>query len=114
MYIAEIQHSIKEKAEVFGVIFIRRLLFTVYFITVICSFPVAGRSQNLPIGHLSTTYFDPARGNRPLPSEIYYPGLSAGENTPVAGAVCVNCLQNLRYVGVENILNFYWCACQSK
>ncbi len=30
------------------------------------------------------TFTDPARGNRPLPCELFYPAITAGENTPVA------------------------------
>ena len=44
-------------------------------------------SQNLPVGHQTVTFADPARGNRPIPSEIYYPALVAGENTPVSAGV---------------------------
>lgn len=36
------------------------------------------------IGHTSATYTDPARSNRSIPSEIYYPADIAGENVPVA------------------------------
>jgi pimeloyl-ACP methyl ester carboxylesterase len=56
----------------------------VYLITLICGISTSGQSQNLPVGHLTTTFTDPARGDRPLPCELYYPALTAGENTPVA------------------------------
>jgi len=36
------------------------------------------------IGHTSTTYLDPARDNRQVGVEIYYPALTAGDDVPVA------------------------------
>ncbi len=37
-----------------------------------------------PVGHRSITYQDPARSNRNIATEIYYPGVSAGDNVAVA------------------------------
>lgn len=37
-----------------------------------------------PIGIRNITYTDPARNNRSVPCEIYYPGVSAGSNVNVA------------------------------
>jgi pimeloyl-ACP methyl ester carboxylesterase len=37
-----------------------------------------------PIGHQSLTYQDPARSNRNVSCEVYYPATSAGETTPFA------------------------------
>lgn len=36
------------------------------------------------IGHTSATYLDPARNNRQVGVEIYYPALTAGDDVPVA------------------------------
>lgn len=38
-----------------------------------------------PVGHRTVTYLDPARGNRAIPTDVYYPANIAGENAPVAG-----------------------------
>jgi predicted dienelactone hydrolase len=38
----------------------------------------------LAVGHRAVTYVDPARGNRQVQTEIYYPADAAGENVPVA------------------------------
>ena len=57
---------------------------TVYLITLFLGFSMFCRSQNYPIGHATTTYSDASRGNRPIPSELYYPAISAGENTPLS------------------------------
>ncbi len=38
----------------------------------------------LPVGHRQITYQDPARSNRSIPTEIYYPAVTAGENVAVA------------------------------
>ncbi|MBI5538716.1 MAG: T9SS type A sorting domain-containing protein [Bacteroidia bacterium] len=45
---------------------------------------IVGKSQVYSIGHKSITYTDPARSNRSVPCEIYYPSNTAGENTPIA------------------------------
>jgi len=41
-------------------------------------------AQPYPIGHTTTAYIDPSRNNRQIPTEIYYPGQTEGENVPVA------------------------------
>ena len=56
----------------------------VYLITLIIGFSVHGMSQNHPVGHCTINFTDPARGNRPVPSELYYPASVAGENTPLS------------------------------
>jgi hypothetical protein len=56
---------------------------TVYLITLFLGFSMFCLSQNHPIGHRTITYLDVARGNRPIPSELYYPATSAGESTPL-------------------------------
>ncbi len=37
-----------------------------------------------PVGSRNVTYTDPARNNRSVPCEIYYPGVTAGSNADVA------------------------------
>jgi pimeloyl-ACP methyl ester carboxylesterase len=39
------------------------------------------------IGHRSVTHQDPARGNRSILTEIYYPSDTAGDNVPVASGI---------------------------
>jgi len=41
-------------------------------------------SQPFQVGHTTLTFIDASRNNRPIPTEIYYPALTAGENVPVA------------------------------
>ncbi len=41
-------------------------------------------SQPFQIGHSSLTFTDPARSNRSIPCEIYYPADAAGDNVPLA------------------------------
>lgn len=60
---------------------------TVYLLTLILCFPASGWSQNYPVGHRSMTYIDSTRGNRPIPSELYYPAGTTGENTPVSAGL---------------------------
>jgi pimeloyl-ACP methyl ester carboxylesterase len=55
---------------------------TVYLITLIACFSSSVRAQNYQIGHQTVSFTDSTRGNRPVPSEIYYPSAQAGENTP--------------------------------
>ena len=59
----------------------------VYIITLIAGFSWQCLPQNYPIGHRTITFTDPARANRPLPSEIYYPAATAGESTPMPAGV---------------------------
>lgn len=42
-------------------------------------------AQSYPIGNTTITFNDPARGNRAIEVDIYYPAVSAGNNAPVAG-----------------------------
>ncbi|MEY3367591.1 MAG: hypothetical protein RI973_746, partial [Bacteroidota bacterium] len=41
-------------------------------------------AQPFQIGHASLTFTDPARNNRNIPAEIYYPADVAGDNVPLA------------------------------
>jgi predicted dienelactone hydrolase len=58
----------------------KRSLFLLLVLVFINSIAMA----QLPIGHKSLTYQDPARSNRNVTTEIYYPATSAGDNTPFA------------------------------
>ncbi len=49
-----------------------------------CLFAVVIAQAQFPIGHRSITYQDPARSNRNVTTEIYYPATAAGNNTTVA------------------------------
>lgn len=40
------------------------------------------RSQSYSVGHVQVTYVDAARGNRAVPTEIYYPSQTPGESVP--------------------------------
>jgi pimeloyl-ACP methyl ester carboxylesterase len=42
------------------------------------------RGAAYELGHTSLSYSDPARGDRPVPTQAYYPAIAAGENVPVA------------------------------
>ena len=42
-------------------------------------------AQPFAIGRNTQTFTDPARANRSIPAEIYYPATTAGNNMPVAG-----------------------------
>ncbi len=41
-------------------------------------------AQTYSVGHSSITFTDPARSNRSIACEIYYPATSTGDNTPIA------------------------------
>ncbi|MEI6683363.1 MAG: T9SS type A sorting domain-containing protein [Bacteroidota bacterium] len=60
---------------------------TVYLLTLFLGFSISLRSQNYAVGHQTITFIDSARGNRPVPSEIYYAATVAGESTPVAAGL---------------------------
>ena len=57
---------------------------TVYLITLFWGISLLSWSQNYPVGHQTILFTDSARGNRPVPSELYYPATIAGENTPLS------------------------------
>jgi pimeloyl-ACP methyl ester carboxylesterase len=59
------------------------------FILFICflAFAINGIAQPFAIGRQTITLTDPTRSNRSIPSEIFYPATSAGNNTPVANGV---------------------------
>jgi pimeloyl-ACP methyl ester carboxylesterase len=40
--------------------------------------------QPYQVGHITLSFTDPARNNRNIPVEVYYPSLTAGEEVPVA------------------------------
>jgi predicted dienelactone hydrolase len=42
-----------------------------------------GTIAQFQIGHTSITFQDPSRGNRSIPTEIYYPSSISGDNVPV-------------------------------
>ena len=60
---------------------------SVYILTLLAAISVTCRSQNFPVGHRTITFTDSSRGNRPVPSELYYPGVTAGENVSAAAGV---------------------------
>lgn len=55
------------------------LLFSLLFII------TQGLAQPYSVGHRTITFNDPSRNNRSIPTEIYYPANTAGDNVPVAG-----------------------------
>jgi pimeloyl-ACP methyl ester carboxylesterase len=54
------------------------------FSSLFCLLVFSLAAQNFPIGYQTMNFTDPARSNRPVPAEVYYPGLTAGSNTPLA------------------------------
>jgi hypothetical protein len=63
------------------------MLRPVYLITLFWCFSMLCWSQNYPIGHRTFNYTVPARGNRSILSELYYPASVSGENTPLSTRV---------------------------
>lgn len=51
------------------------------FVVILFSFPALSQYQ---IGHFNVTFQDPDRGNRNIETEIYYPSVSTGNNTPIS------------------------------
>ena len=82
-----------------------RILSALLLAASLAQFSVA---QNFPIGSRSITFTDPDRNNRSIPTDIYYPAVSAGANAAVAEgefpvvvlghgfAMTVNAYQNWR------------------
>jgi len=44
-------------------------------------------AQPFAIGHTAITYTDPARSNRQIATDIYYPATTAGDNTAIAAGM---------------------------
>jgi dienelactone hydrolase len=57
----------------------KKLLFFLLFLPA-----AAASAQPFAIGHTQITYTDPARQNRAIQTEIYYPAATAGDDVPVA------------------------------
>ncbi len=57
---------------------------TVYLLTLLWAFSTHCFFQNYAYRHQSLNSIDPARSNRPVLSELYYPATTAGENTPLS------------------------------
>ncbi len=49
---------------------------------ILCLFPFIGKAQSFATGHRTISFSDVSR-NRSIPSEIYYPAASAGDNVPL-------------------------------
>jgi pimeloyl-ACP methyl ester carboxylesterase len=58
-----------------------RLLAFILFLVV---YSVSMPAQPYQIGHRTMNFTDPARNNRPIPSEVFYPAVTAGNNTSFA------------------------------
>lgn len=66
-------------------------------------------AQTYPLGHRQITYTDPSRGNRDVPSEVYYPGVSGGDNVAVVqGTFPVIVFGHGFLMGDANIYKYLW------
>jgi pimeloyl-ACP methyl ester carboxylesterase len=45
---------------------------------------ITSRAQSFQVGHKQQTFVDASRSNRSIPTEIYYPATTAGNNVPIA------------------------------
>ncbi|MBK8145299.1 MAG: T9SS type A sorting domain-containing protein [Bacteroidetes bacterium] len=57
--------------------------FILLFSSLICCLQVHAQL----VGHTTITFVDSSRNNRPIETEIYYPAITAGNNTPIAAGV---------------------------
>ena len=58
-----------------------------YCLLVLCGMLSGALQAQYQIGHTSITFTDPARNNRPVLTEIYYPADSAGDNVAIAAGL---------------------------
>ncbi len=56
-------------------------LFTILLLS---AFTFTAAAQPYQIGNIATTFVDPERGNRNIPTQIFYPANSSGSNVPAA------------------------------
>jgi len=55
-----------------------------YFLALLALTAVQASTQPYSIGHRTMNFKDPARNDRPVPSEVYYPAETSGNNTNCA------------------------------
>jgi predicted dienelactone hydrolase len=55
-----------------------------FLLILIALLPLVSVAQNFPIGSRTITFTDPARNNRAIATEVYYPAVAAGANAAVA------------------------------
>jgi pimeloyl-ACP methyl ester carboxylesterase len=56
----------------------------VVLVTLLTLFSISTFAQSYQVGHTSVTFIDSSRGNRSVPTEIYYPSDIAGDNVAFA------------------------------
>ena len=56
----------------------------IQFIIIFLFFTISLSAQSFLIGHRTMNFTDPDRNDRPVPSEVYYPAVMAGNNTNCA------------------------------
>ncbi|MBN1425337.1 hypothetical protein JXA88_12355 [Candidatus Fermentibacteria bacterium] len=61
-----------------------RILVAAFLLACVAGFPVFAQGPPYPMGHRTITFHDSARNDRAILTEIYYPGVSAGDNVPTA------------------------------
>lgn len=64
-----------------------RLTYLLFFLTILQWWAGNPHLKAQNIGQTSITLSDPARGNRQVTAEVYYPALSAGQNAPIQAGV---------------------------
>lgn len=67
-------------------------------------------SQSYQVGNISTTYYDPDRNNRSIPTEIFYPALQAGSNAPVADGMFPVVVFGHGFLMVYSAYQYLWQA----
>ncbi len=65
-------------------------------------------AQPYQIGNISTTYIDPDRNNRNIPTEVFYPANQAGSNVPVADGMFPVVVFGHGFVMVYSAYEYLW------
>lgn len=66
------------------------------------------QSQDFAVGHLQQTFIDPARSNREIPCEVYYPAAVAGDDTEIATGVFPVLVFGHGFVMEWSAYDIYW------
>ena len=66
------------------VLFKTTMMRTGLILCLFCLLVFSLAAQNFPVGHRTMNFTDASRSNRPVPAEVYYPGVTAGNNVAVA------------------------------
>ncbi len=80
-------------------------IFIIYFLA---GLVLQTHAQNFPIGHSTITYTDAARSNRAIECEVYYPGLTVGNDVAIANGTFPVVVLGHGFAMGTNVYSNWW------